>query len=153
DHYDISLQVGERVLLPAVRSTPKGALVISDGFSCREQIAQETDRRALHLAEVIELALHDARPAPVGDYPEKKYLAEHAQDDSPTAAEVALMIGAGALVAGGLAWGLKALLDKNSSPRKETRDDGETRAHKNQPRRPGTRGQRATKRPHRIAAR
>jgi hypothetical protein len=32
-------------------------LIIADGFSCREQIVQTTDRQALHLAEVIHMAL------------------------------------------------------------------------------------------------
>jgi hypothetical protein len=49
--------VGERVLLPAVRQAPAGTIVVSDGFSCREQIAQATGRRAMHLAEVLEMAL------------------------------------------------------------------------------------------------
>ena len=50
------MAIGERVLLPAVRSAPADTLVVSDGFSCREQIAQATGRKALHLAEVIQLA-------------------------------------------------------------------------------------------------
>jgi Fe-S oxidoreductase len=57
EHYDVSIKSGERVLLPAVRSASRDALIIADGFSCREQIAQTTDRRALHLAEVIRLAM------------------------------------------------------------------------------------------------
>ena len=57
DHYEISMKVGERVLLPAVRRLPKDALIIADGFSCREQIVQATGRRALHLAEVLQMAL------------------------------------------------------------------------------------------------
>ena len=65
DHYEVSIASGERVLLPAVRDADQGALIIADGFSCREQIAQTTDRRALHLAEVIQLALHqDALATP-----------------------------------------------------------------------------------------
>jgi hypothetical protein len=59
DHYDVSIKCGERVLLPAVRKAAKDTLIIADGFSCREQIAQTTDREALHLAEVILLALHE----------------------------------------------------------------------------------------------
>jgi FAD/FMN-containing dehydrogenase/Fe-S oxidoreductase len=59
-HYDISMRVGERVLLPAVRSAPPDSLIIANGFSCREQIDTHTDRQALHLAEV----LHLARQAP-----------------------------------------------------------------------------------------
>jgi Fe-S oxidoreductase len=60
-HYDVSMQVGERVLLPAVRGAAPDTLVISDGFSCREQIAGATDRRGLHLAEVLQLALRQQR--------------------------------------------------------------------------------------------
>ncbi len=59
DHYDVSIKVGERVLLPAVRSADKNTLIIADGFSCREQIAQTTDRHALHLAQVIQMAMHE----------------------------------------------------------------------------------------------
>jgi len=57
DHYDLSVKIGERRLLPAVRSADPDTLVISDGFSCHTQIAQLTDRRSLHLAEVIRMAL------------------------------------------------------------------------------------------------
>ena len=57
DHYEVSMKIGERVLLPAVRSAGKDTLIIADGFSCREQIAQATDRRALHVAEVIQMAM------------------------------------------------------------------------------------------------
>lgn len=57
EHYDVSVACGERVLLPAVRETPPEGLIVSDGFSCREQIAQCTDRHGLHLAEVIQQGL------------------------------------------------------------------------------------------------
>ena len=56
EHYDISQRVGERALLPAVRSAPAGGVIVANGFSCREQVAQATGRRALHLAEVLDLA-------------------------------------------------------------------------------------------------
>jgi FAD/FMN-containing dehydrogenase/Fe-S oxidoreductase len=52
-HYQVSRDVGERVLLPAVRQSPRDTLVVADGFSCREQIHQCTDRRACHVAEII----------------------------------------------------------------------------------------------------
>ena len=55
--FDVSMAIGERVLLPAVRSAPADTLILSDGFSCREQIHQATGRTALHLAEVLDLAL------------------------------------------------------------------------------------------------
>jgi len=57
DHYAVSIACGERVLLPKVRSAPKDALIIMDGFSCREQIRQTTDRRALHIAQVVQIAM------------------------------------------------------------------------------------------------
>jgi hypothetical protein len=57
EHYELSIQIGERALLPAVRAADADALVIADGFSCREQISQTTGRRPLHLAEVLEMTL------------------------------------------------------------------------------------------------
>jgi FAD/FMN-containing dehydrogenase/Fe-S oxidoreductase len=57
DKYEVSQAVGERVLLPAVRNTPDSALIVSDGFSCREQILQATGRRAIHLAEALQLGM------------------------------------------------------------------------------------------------
>ncbi|HME01327.1 MAG TPA: FAD-binding and (Fe-S)-binding domain-containing protein [Terriglobia bacterium] len=57
EHYEISLRIGERVLLPAVRNAAPDTLIVADGFSCREQILQTTGRRALHLAEVLEKAV------------------------------------------------------------------------------------------------
>jgi len=57
EHYELSLRIGERALLPAVRAAAPDALLVADGFSCREQIAQSGSRRALHLAEVLAMAL------------------------------------------------------------------------------------------------
>ena len=59
-HYEISMRVGERVLLPRVRDASDDTLIIADGFSCREQIAQATGRKALHLAEVLQMAMRSA---------------------------------------------------------------------------------------------
>ncbi len=56
-HYDVSMKVGERRLLPRVREANETTLIITDGFSCREQIQQSTSRRPLHLAELLRLAL------------------------------------------------------------------------------------------------
>jgi Fe-S oxidoreductase len=53
DKFDVSQTLAERVLLPAVRATAPNDLLVSNGFSCREQIAQNSPRRALHLAEVL----------------------------------------------------------------------------------------------------
>ncbi len=56
-HYDVSTALGERALFPAIRSSPD-AVVLADGYSCRTQIAQGTDRRGRHLAQVLRVALH-----------------------------------------------------------------------------------------------
>jgi FAD/FMN-containing dehydrogenase/Fe-S oxidoreductase len=60
DKYEISQAIGELELLPAVRHVPADWLIIANGFSCREQIAQGTPRHALHLAEVLQMALHSS---------------------------------------------------------------------------------------------
>ncbi len=70
EKYDVSMAIGELELLPAVRQAPRDSLIIADGFSCREQIAQSTDRHALHLAEVIAAALRGPLQ-PDGAYPER----------------------------------------------------------------------------------
>lgn len=57
DHYEISRQIGERVLLPAVRALAMNDYIVADGFSCRTQIADFCNgRKALHLAELLMLA-------------------------------------------------------------------------------------------------
>ena len=57
EKFGMSQALGERVLLPAVRQADPEVLIVTDGFSCREQILQATGRRAIHLAEAIQLAL------------------------------------------------------------------------------------------------
>ncbi len=57
EHYDVSMRVGERVILPAVREAANDTLIIANGFSCREQIAQATGRQPLHLAEVLRMGM------------------------------------------------------------------------------------------------
>jgi FAD/FMN-containing dehydrogenase/Fe-S oxidoreductase len=57
ERYDISMAIGERVLLPAVRQTEADTILVADGFSCRSQIEAGTGRRALHTAEVLKIGL------------------------------------------------------------------------------------------------
>ncbi len=63
DHYEVSVQCGERVLLPRVRDAAEDTLIIANGFSCHEQIRQTTPRAPLHLAQVLELAHRAAQGA------------------------------------------------------------------------------------------
>jgi FAD/FMN-containing dehydrogenase/Fe-S oxidoreductase len=115
DKYDISMAIGELELLPAVRKAPADWLIIADGFSCREQIAQGTNRQALHLAEVLHMALdpgHTTRhsdrsrsasdgvveePA-VGPYPESSLVSKSQAEVRSSMTRAAL--GVGALAAG-----------------------------------------------------
>jgi len=53
DKFEVSQTLGERILLPAVRNAASETIIVSDGFSCREQIAQNSSRRAVHFAEAI----------------------------------------------------------------------------------------------------
>ncbi len=80
DKYEVSAAIGELELLPAVRSAPDDWLIIADGFSCREQIAQSTGRHALHLAEVLQMALQPSALDKALDkddpYPESRLVRE-----------------------------------------------------------------------------
>ncbi len=55
-HLDVSMQMAERTLLPAVRRAPPDALLVADGFSCQHQILDGTGRTALHVARVLDAA-------------------------------------------------------------------------------------------------
>ena len=55
--YDISLQMAEASLLPAVRAESDHSYIVADGTSCRHQIEDGTDRNALHVARILDEAL------------------------------------------------------------------------------------------------
>ncbi|PVX85929.1 FAD-binding and (Fe-S)-binding domain-containing protein [Paraburkholderia unamae] len=81
-HSPIADAAGEQVLFPAVRSAQEGTLVLTNGFSCREQIRHGTNREALHLAQLLVRAIHAngsepktvSRPVALGDSMEKSYV-------------------------------------------------------------------------------
>ncbi|SDG26104.1 FAD-binding and (Fe-S)-binding domain-containing protein [Pseudonocardia oroxyli] len=52
-HYEVSRTIAEQGLLPEVRAAAPDTAVLADGFSCRTQIAQAGDRRAIHLAQLL----------------------------------------------------------------------------------------------------
>jgi FAD/FMN-containing dehydrogenase/Fe-S oxidoreductase len=88
DHYEVSIKAGERVLLPTVREAGKSTLILTDGFSCREQIEQNTDRRALHLSQILQMALRNG-DASSGEYPESGYFKEKPLRPGPRTATIA----------------------------------------------------------------
>jgi Fe-S oxidoreductase len=61
EHYDISLAMAERKLLPAIRQVDETSLVVAAGTSCRHQIMHGTGRTALHPAQVLQQALNGKR--------------------------------------------------------------------------------------------
>ena len=100
DKYDVSAAIGELELLPAVRNAPNDWLIIADGFSCREQIAQGTGRHALHLAEVLQMALQPSALDRDNPYPESDLVRE--RESEVRASMKRAGIGLGAVAAGSL---------------------------------------------------
>jgi hypothetical protein len=108
DKYEISMRIGEQRLLPAVRAAARDTLIIADGFSCKHQIQEGTDRQALHLAQVLQMALHEAPDGPLGGYPEVLYpdVRLRGPERLQTTLRTASVLGVGALLAGGAAYAL-----------------------------------------------
>jgi FAD/FMN-containing dehydrogenase/Fe-S oxidoreductase len=63
DKYDVSVKIGERTLLPAIRAAAADTLIITDGFSCYQQIEGMTGRKALHISEVLQMAIQSGTSA------------------------------------------------------------------------------------------
>ncbi len=103
EHYDISMKIGELVLLAAVRKATKDTVIIADGFSCREQIRQATDRQALHLAQVLQMALRQGPDGPSGEYPEAGYTRSDSEYRRMSPATALLGVGCVG-IAGALLW-------------------------------------------------
>ena len=57
EHAELSMAIGEQVLLPAVRKAAASTFILTNGFSCREQIEQGAGRKAVHLAELLDAAI------------------------------------------------------------------------------------------------
>jgi Fe-S oxidoreductase len=57
EHFQVSQQIGELVLFPAVRAATADTLVAAPGTSCRHQIKDGTGRVALHPVEILHAAL------------------------------------------------------------------------------------------------
>ncbi len=101
-HYDVSLAVGERGLLPAVRGASEQTILVADGFSCREQIAQTTDRLALHPAQVLKLAIDQRGEDLTGPRPERRYMDDPRESarEAGRAGTIAATAGAAVLLVG-----------------------------------------------------
>jgi Fe-S oxidoreductase/FAD/FMN-containing dehydrogenase len=60
DTYQASVEMAELSLLPAVRGADASALIVADGTSCRHQIADGSNRTAIHVAQVLAMSLDSA---------------------------------------------------------------------------------------------
>jgi hypothetical protein len=100
DKYEVSAAIGELELLPAVRQAPGNWLIIADGFSCREQIAQGTGRHAFHLAEVLQMALQPSALEKDDPYPESRLVRDRQSDIQASMKRAGISLGA--LAAGSL---------------------------------------------------
>jgi len=100
DKYHVSQAIAELELLPAVRQAPPDWLIVADGFSCREQIAQGTSRHALHIAEVLQMALQPSLLDKDDPYPESRLVRE--RDAAVRASMTRAAKGVGVVAAVGL---------------------------------------------------
>ncbi len=108
EHYGVSVAVGEEVLLPAVRKAQRDTIIIANGFSCREQIEQATERRALHLAQVLEMGMREGPDGPnPGAPPESSY--PNARKRPVSKLKLGLALTLGVLAGGAVAWGVRKL--------------------------------------------
>ena len=57
EHFDVSMQIGELVLFPAVRAAAAATVLAAPGTSCRHQIKDGTGRTALHPVEILRAAV------------------------------------------------------------------------------------------------
>ena len=57
EHYEVSRQIGERVLLPAARAMQEGAVLAASGVSCRQQVSHFAGVRAVHPAVLLQSLL------------------------------------------------------------------------------------------------
>jgi hypothetical protein len=86
-----------------VRELPPDAVVVTAGFSCRSQIEQGTERRALHPAQVIQLARDNGAGGPRAPYPERAASPRPAAPRSVRVARALVGVGVALVAAGGVA--------------------------------------------------
>jgi len=110
DHYDIGMRIGERQLLPAVRRANKKTPILSDGFSCRTQIGEASDRRAIHPAELLDRAFDQQSTAP-------EALTAHDGTEAPVMHPATAAL-AGAALVGGIAGAAYLMRNRRQSSRR-----------------------------------
>ncbi len=101
-HHEISVEIAEQRLLPKIREAGESTLIVADGFSCKTQIEQLSDRRALHTAQLLEMALDNGPEGVPGAHPEQAYpdvvLNGGVPKSAKVAGAVAAAVGAGVAI-------------------------------------------------------
>jgi FAD/FMN-containing dehydrogenase/Fe-S oxidoreductase len=105
DKYGVSVQVAEHAILPAVRRAELSTPIVADGFSCREQVGQLSNRNPLHLAELMKLAI-EGDGLRFATMPEKQILEPHKAAVRNSKVRAGMAVGAIATGAGVLAWAM-----------------------------------------------
>lgn len=98
EKYDLSIQIADKELTPHVLGAGDDAFIIANGFSCREQVKQVSDREALHLAEVMQMALHEGPAGPGAGVPEREIVESRRRDVWQSMRKAAWGLGATAAV-------------------------------------------------------
>ena len=105
EQYDISVKIGERVLLPEVRGAPTPTRWSSPTASVAASRSPTLPvASALHLAQVIQMAMREGPDGPAGELPESSYEPLGKWEPAPSLAATAVVGGAGILLGLGLAY-------------------------------------------------
>jgi Fe-S oxidoreductase len=100
--FEVSRKVFEHELKARVEGAPRDSILIADGFSCKTQIEQNTNREALHLAQVVKMAMDEQESARRDGSGQRSY-AELCRNDRHLR-EWVTAISTGLVVGGILAW-------------------------------------------------
>jgi len=71
DTAEVSVKMAELDLLPAVRNATDDTIIVADGTSCRHQIADGSSRQALHVVQVLAMALKAESASHAASSPQK----------------------------------------------------------------------------------
>ncbi len=100
DKYDVSMAISNYELVPQLEKADSETIVIADGFSCREQVSQASNREGLHVAEVIQMAL---RGDQISEFPEREIVRSRRREVRSSMLRSAALLA----VAGLAIWGLR----------------------------------------------
>ena len=103
DKYEVSVKCGELALLPKVRDAAKDTLIVASGFSCQEQIAQLSQRHALHLAQVMAMAQRCGE-SQLSEYPERVLIERREDAVRHSMLETGATVGALLATGAGMLW-------------------------------------------------